>query len=372
MNKKRIGIISIVMVLGVFSLVILNSKLDNKQTKLDEVKLKENKASNKGFAIMIQKEDKTGYEVYEEATWPTEGYAFNSELSGCIDNNGSIVENSLSYNQETNKVTVNTGVTSSCYVYFDICNPIPIAEYLLATPTLGLDITTTYSGLYRFVGPTANNYIKLGDVLYRIIGITTTTDRNTELGIEANQLKVIKSENIGIHVWHTSYSTDTKWESSAMHLYLQSSNVLGNKEVVPSGWEDKISNVKWNIGDVKNVTNISAIIDLENSTMTSVTSKIGLMYLSDNVYAYTAGGTITCSGTPCVSWITDTNNSTWTMTRYGMYSQGYAAWNVATDGSIIDPDMDATSSVRPTFFLDSNVKRISGSGTISDPFIVSQ
>ena len=119
MNKKRYILIVSIILIGVFSLVLLNSKLDNKETKLDEVKLKENKVNNKGFAIMIQKEDGSGYDVYGENTWPT-NMVYNSELSGCIDNYGSIIENSMSYNQETNKVTINTRVTSSCYLYFDL------------------------------------------------------------------------------------------------------------------------------------------------------------------------------------------------------------------------------------------------------------
>ena len=127
MNKKRYILVVGIIILGAFSLVLLNNKLDNKETKLDEVKLKENKVNNKGFAIMIQKEDKTGYEVYEESSWPT-NMIYNNELSGCIDNYGSIIENSLSYNQETNKVTVNTGVTSSCYLYFDLDKEAPIVS----------------------------------------------------------------------------------------------------------------------------------------------------------------------------------------------------------------------------------------------------
>ena len=65
MNKKRYILVVGLILIGVISLVLLNNKLDNKETKLDEVKLKENKASKKSFAIMIQKEDKTGYEEYE-------------------------------------------------------------------------------------------------------------------------------------------------------------------------------------------------------------------------------------------------------------------------------------------------------------------
>ena len=95
MNKKKYILVVGIIILGVISLIFVNNKLDNKQTKLDEVKLKENKVDNKSFAIMIQKEDKTGYEEYEESSWPTNAI-YNNELSGCIDNYGSIIENSLS------------------------------------------------------------------------------------------------------------------------------------------------------------------------------------------------------------------------------------------------------------------------------------
>ena len=127
MNKKRYVLVVSIILIGVVSLIVVNNKLSNKETILEEVKLKEDKVNNKGFAIMIQKEDKTGYEVYEEDTWPTNAI-YNNELSGCIDNYGSIIENSLSYNQETNKVTINTAVTTSCYLYFDLDKDAPIVS----------------------------------------------------------------------------------------------------------------------------------------------------------------------------------------------------------------------------------------------------
>ena len=71
MNKKRYVLVVSIILIGVVSLIVVNNKLSNKETILEEVKLKEDKVNNKGFAIMIQKEDKTGYEVYEEDTWPT-------------------------------------------------------------------------------------------------------------------------------------------------------------------------------------------------------------------------------------------------------------------------------------------------------------
>ena len=150
MNKKRYILVVVIIILGVISLVILNNKLANKETILDEVKLKENKVDKNSFAIMIQKEDKTGYEASTSNTWPT-NMVYNNELSGCIDNYGSIIENSLTYNQETNKVTINTRVTSSCYLYFDLDKDAPIVSATVnnnnstnATMTINSNETGTY------------------------------------------------------------------------------------------------------------------------------------------------------------------------------------------------------------------------------------
>ena len=375
MNKNRYVLVVSIILIGIVSLIILNNKLDNKETVLDEVKLKENRVDNKSFAIMIQKEDKTGYDVYEENTWPSEGYTFNNELSGCIDNYGSIIENSLSYNQETNKVTINTGVTSSCYVYFDIYNPIPLGEYLLSNSSAGLNTITAYGGMYRYIGNTADNYVKLGNVLYRIIGITTTTDRNTELCIEPGQLKLIKADYIGTYQWHKSNPGDISWESSNMFSYLQSANVLQNPSVIPSDWVNAINNVYWNHGAINTAIDTTAdlVYEKEDDSKTNSTSKIGLLYISDYYYAHNTGGTIDCSTNSCINWLTDTSNTTWTMTRHSSISGRYGALYIGNNGYVTGTyNLPGIYAVRPVFYLNSTVKRTNGSGTSTDPFIVSQ
>ena len=456
MNKKRIGIISIVMVLGVFSLVLLNNKLSNKETQLDEVKLKENKVNNKGFAIMIQKEDGTGYDVYEENTWPTEGYEFNSELSGCIDNYGSIVENSMTYDKDTNIITVDTGVTSSCYVYFDLDKDAPIVsatvnnnnstnatmtinsnetgtycvntsstitdmsncvfngnitkdvsvttsifstggdyyvhvkdsagnigisskititigtplgQYIIDSSISGLDKTIiTGDTLYRFSGTSGNtgisNYICLGttskcssgsDNMYRIIGVEPST----------GYVKVIKQTKYGSNTkWHSNINGSTWLESNAYSTMTTWYNSVSFKSMIVSH--------KWNIGDFTSypTTRANALsVDTGNST----TAYVGMLSLSDYYLAYRGNQDWGSNYSNYTSnWIHLANNGNtsdheWTMSNY----DNYYAWYIAPYGYVENNYfMTVEHAVRPVFYLNSTVNRISGSGTSTDPFIV--
>ena len=456
MNKKRIGIISIVMVVGVISLVLLNSKLDNKETKLDEVKLKENKVDKNSFAIMIQKEDKSGYEVYEESSWPTNAI-YNNELSGCIDNYGSIIENSLSYNQETNKVTINTRVTSSCYLYFDLDKEAPIVsatvnnnnstnatitissnetgtycvntsstvtdignctftgnitkdvtvttsifttggdyyvhikdnagnigisskvtitlatplgQYIIDNSISGLDKTIiTGDTLYRFSGTSGNtginNYVCLGttskcasgsDNMYRIIGVEPST----------GYIKVIKQTKYGSNIpWHST--TGVTWPSSSSYnTMLTWYNSVSFKNMIVSH--------SWNIGAIGNVydeyvgsrTNVIGFEDNAQKT-----AYIGILSLTDYYMAYRGDQNWhTNYSNYTNNWINLYNNGSneveWTMTKF---DYNYS-WIIGNVGNVNSHYVENARAVRPTFFLNSTVNRISGSGTSGDPFIV--
>jgi len=251
----------------------------------------------------------------------------------------------------------------------------PFGQYLISAKTAGWN-STAYGGMYRYIGTDTetNNYVKIGDVLYRIIGVTS--EANSTLGLAANQVKVIKEASIGAHNWHSSYTVNATWNTggtdAAMYTYLQGSSVLGSTSVIPSGWTDKISSVKWNVGDVQTYTNGDTVYGLEDNTQTTNTSKIGLMYLSDYYYAYNAGGTQNCNSSPyCVSWMTDTSNYTWTMSRYGDYGNGsYRAWYVLSSGVVARNNLATGNAVRPVFYLSTSVNWKSGTGASGDPFII--
>ena len=254
----------------------------------------------------------------------------------------------------------------------------PIGEYLLQNPSTGLNTSAVYGGMYRYIGTNANNYVKLGDVLYRIIGITTKTDNNTQLGIEANQLKLIKPSTIGNYKWHST-SVNILWNNSDMYKYLQGANVLGNSSIIPSGWSSKLVSIKWNIGDVQTYTNGDTVFDLENNSITSNTSKVGLMYLSDYYYAYEdfmigEPGKQNCYEGSCNSWLSDSSNNTFTMTRYGQFgnSSYFVVWGLSTINYSYLPYVYDEIAVRPVFYLNKDVfiANPGASGTSTDPFIL--
>jgi len=118
MKKKYLLLILITLLLITSYLGVKSFK--NRTKVLDEVKLKEtNKVKKRQFAIMIENNEGE-YEELESNIFPTDGYTFNSEKSGCIDNNGNLVENVLTYNETTQDITVETNNTTYCYVFFDI------------------------------------------------------------------------------------------------------------------------------------------------------------------------------------------------------------------------------------------------------------
>lgn len=70
--------------------------------------------SNTSLALMLESETERGtYTQSDQASWPTEGYVFNSELSKC-ENGGNIT-----YDEENNKIILESNVSDKCYVYFD-------------------------------------------------------------------------------------------------------------------------------------------------------------------------------------------------------------------------------------------------------------
>jgi len=128
-NHKIYKLIIILLLLiesGVIFLMYksLSSRKDN---QIDGYTTNNVEIKNDVFALLVEQEDGT-YVEYSNNVWPTEGYIFNSKLSGCIDKSGNKLENALMYYENTNKVTVDTTTTTSCYLYFDIYNAPPVIK----------------------------------------------------------------------------------------------------------------------------------------------------------------------------------------------------------------------------------------------------
>ena len=266
------------------------------------------------------------------------------------------------------------GGTSSPGYFTDVAEkdfPTKAGIYIRNLLPKGLE-SVSRDGLYRFVG-TSNNYVSMGGVSYRIIGITDDSEINSNLGIEANQLKLIKTTPIEKKEWVSDGTTDYPWgvTSNTLYWYLQR-DILSNTSYIPSSWNSKISLVNWYIGDTK-TGSVSSISSSEHSTTTSTKSKLGLMYLSDYFYSNVAGGTTNCYSTKCSSsWLNNSSKTQWTMSRYGaMSNMGYFAWTIETTYNNSPLKVNNTTAYySPVFYLDKTIYISSGSGTSSDPFIL--
>ena len=116
-NKKNfISLILLMMIITICFIIILIFSKSNNDFVLDEVKLKE---SNSSDLVAVMLEQDTGEYVYSENGLPAEGYIYNEIMSGCMDSEGKMVNNSLTYFKETNKFQISTKQSVKCYLYFD-------------------------------------------------------------------------------------------------------------------------------------------------------------------------------------------------------------------------------------------------------------
>ena len=108
MNKKKVlSICGLIILVGIIIGILYKNKDDVSYSKV--IKKQDNMIS-----MMIETEANSGkYEVTTLSDFPTDGYIFNSNLSGC-ENGGKLTWD------DTNKSVVMRGnISDKCYIYFD-------------------------------------------------------------------------------------------------------------------------------------------------------------------------------------------------------------------------------------------------------------
>ncbi len=431
-NKKYLLIIILVGVI-ITGIIIFKPK---ENIKLDNV-ISKQKVNNKTFAMYTETDN--GYEEYKDNKFP-EGYVLNTNESKCIDNNGKEVDNILSFNN--GEVTITSGKTTYCYLYFDKSLGLEIKE----KEPKGLSLDKERGAMYRFQGQArdaegnelVDNYICFGTsdkdtcvkdtdhYMYRIIGIETSTGR----------VKVIKKEALNNTVnWWDDYDHDKTFPESKIYEAISGDKFLTNKDYIPLGWEEKISTNTWMYGDMlsndvlgarqtgeglyqtetgKKATKwynyatketpgaIQATVGYESSPYKGQTvyytdgkgkwtksfdSKVSLMYLHD--YHYSVSDTANCQITAgqyaeCkTGWMHLSNNDSgltgegvheWSMSRYGwdtfygfFHGLGISIYGYTSNGILM-----SYFSIRPVFYINASEKLLSGTGTITDPFMIKE
>ena len=376
MKKERMLFIGIIIILlG----IIVITNIDKETTKeLNE----EKKISSKGmFAIMVQ-DGNNGYVESTSNSWPEDMY-LNKELTNCVDSSGNKVENVVSY--EDGNIVINSKKNVFCYIYFYQS----IGDYLLKNNASITSLNDNIEGgMYRYQGTyetVTNNYVCFGTSdkdeclentdahIYRIIGIT-----------EDGRLKMLKNYALeSTKQWYNSHTSDITWPNSDSFSAINGEAFYTNTVYMPSGWSDKIETIDWKYGNITNINvNATSLYNAESAWSNTINAKIGLIYVYDYYYAYQSGG-LNCSDSSSYSkcknaWIhlsvCDSSASSkieWTISRYGMTSGGYSdTWYVNSDGAVNHYSQYFSNSVRPTFFLKSDIEFLGGTGTFDNPYLI--
>ena len=332
----------------------------------------------KGISMNLEQTAGAGdYKTVTQSSWPIKGYKFNAELSRCEKGSG------LSWDDTKKAVIVSGNLSDKCYVYFDIYQP-KLAEYIKSqyTGTQGDNAlyyhnSTLTNGAgdnsYRYAGASdsVNNYICLGS------DEATCPDANLFriIGVFGAQTKVIRAKSVGSQYWDTNGSNT--WSSSSLNTYLNGTYLTSLGTIA-----DKIATTTWKVGGGTSA-NISSSVPKtayqyevgSSASSTTHDAKIGLMYVSDYYYsaspsAWTLVGLNLSDATKDYRAATSTNwlfldFPEWTISRDSDFSD--FAFHVGRTGFVGNYDVTDSCAVRPSFNLESSVKYVSGSGSMSDP-----
>ena len=258
--------------------------------------------------------------------------------------------------------------------------------------------TTHYDTGYRYEGKNPNNYIYFNNELWRIIGVFDETSH----GKTGEYLtKIIRNDSLGGYAWDKSNKNN--WATSSLYnllntnyynatdgtsggnCYQYSTTITSNCDYTETGlqgeYRSMVENVTWYLGG-KSGTSYTAdafyagerdSTSVYSGNTASITGYIGLMYASDygysvlssscarttNLYSYS---TSACGGS---SWLKN-GNYEWTVTHYSASSSH--SFNLYFTAAPLSNNAFLGYDTRPVLYLNSNVQKISGSGTITDPY----
>ena len=364
--KKKYIIFSIVTLVLLVSFLSYSKYL--KTTNVCKEDVKPTKIT-KGISMNLEQTAGAGdYKTVTQSSWPTKGYKFNAELSRC--ENGS----TLSWDDTKKAVIMQGNVSDKCYVYFD--KILTLAEYVISqyTGTQGDNAlyyhnSTLTNGAgdnsYRYAGASdsVNNYICLGS------DATTCPEANLFriIGVFGDQTKVIRAKSVGDKQWHTS--PNNTWSSSSLNTYLNGEYLTSLGTIA-----EKIATTTWKVGGrsstyLYDVPTTAYQYEVGSSASTTTyDAKIGLMYVSDYGFATDQSGWTTKLGSygsnSSKNWLY-LGSFEWTISCDS--DRTYGAFSVNSAGHVDGSGVGSSIGVRPSFNLESSVKYVSGSGSMSDP-----
>ena len=272
----------------------------------------------------------------------------------------------------------------------------------------------------RYEGADPNNYICLDNktggacsdssLLFRIIGLfdeDTSVDGTTSAGTK-KLLKILDTNNYGGtsgKYWNSGGTNNWSTASLKTELYGTYLTTLLRTSNVNSKLSSAIMNAKWHLGgasdsNYQTLTTEGIYIEERNTSAiysgnpSSIYTKVGLMYPSDYGYATVGGSTTSkanCRAKELYNWdsssFSDCKNNDWLFTSQNNFvSSGEWLLSPSSSSSYGASRLNSTGyvnlnysvlgnpqfAVRPTFYLDSSILKIvgTGDGSSSNPYRV--
>lgn len=211
-------------------------------------------------------------------------------------------------------------------------------------------ISKTDSGLvnlgneYFFQGLTPTNYVKIDgyDTIWNVLSINTS-DKTIKLVASAKTMNsaFLASSSFNANSYESSSDLKTTLESKINEL---SSNIIKN-------------DVNFNVGGITDISKGYDIISSEESN-NIFTGKIGIITASEYLKTKNENGNTYLSPTSVTVWTMNFSNNNHVI--------------INTDGNLSTAPIDANSrSVYPTIVINANVIKKSGTGTSTDPYVIS-
>ena len=264
---------------------------------------------------------------------------------------------------------------------------------------------------YRYAGANPNNYVCFGsdantcpeDNLYRIIGVFDNQVKLIKATIATSNLLGTDGEYSSDTTYHWSTSSScpsntafihertlmmlansniiavpdnigcNEWKYSNLNIINLNTNFINNIGIT---WANMIVDTTWK---VSGVSDSAKAYDIYTSEVTNATktygstdgiSKIGLIYLSDYGYAASPSAWTSNislyrdSSIKSVNWMYIGQNE-WSLSPYS--SNNHYVYRLSDDGTISYLSTVASYGVRPTFYLNLDVKYEMGYGTKNSP-----
>lgn len=248
----------------------------------------------------------------------------------------------------------------------------------IASNSEGL-ITDDFSNI-RYAGSNVKNYIKFNGETWRIIGVfdgKTKIIRNEILPVERPWNNVTG----GLNDWKTS--TIAEYLNGTYYNSINSTyrNMVTTVTYYLGGWSSNEITKKEMYQKERGSLLPSCTVGTNSETSATCPrkatwdGKVGLMYPSDYGYAASSlcnTNLINYNITQCTSnnWLYLENKLQWFITPYS--NTVVHAWLTLSTGGVEDGYNTAGAhAIRPTLYLDSMVKVVSGNGSSTSPYQIS-